>query len=480
MLAIVAGVVVFALVGSIIASMGGGTGQAKPPSGPEAERIANLPTIVLINTDDQRWDTLWAMPNVKKEIAGKGMTFEEAFVVNPVCCPSRAALLSGAYSHTNGVYDNKGPEGGFRSFGDAGTVATFIDVDYDTGLFGKYLNNYSAAAARGYIPLGWDEWVAFDREGYHDYKLNINGQVSEYGRGLDTYSSDVLTDHIVDFLKEGTDPKFVYFAPATPHQPADYPPAYDDMFTNLKKWRPTSYNEPDNSDKPEWASSIEQMDREHQKRTDDFRIDQYRALAALDDSIQRIIDALEETGRMDNTLFIFTSDNGMLWGEHRFTGKNVAYEESIRVPMVMRWDGHIKPGSRTDALVTNIDLTPTITAIDDEKAPASDGMSLLPLFKDPNAKWRDAFLIEHYAERETQRIPTYCAVRTKDMKYIDYFWGGDELYDLKTDPREEDNVINDPAMAGKLREMIRHRDELCKPEPPASITSAAEHLLGQP
>src|SRR5262245_11052409 len=147
---------------------GGGTralsaeGTAPPASGP--------PNVVVILTDDQRWDTLWAMPTVQSELVGHGVSFSNAFVVNPTCCPSRASLLTGQFSHTTGVYRNRPPFGAFESFDDATTLATALHGGgYRTGLFGKYLNYYEQDDA-GYIPPGWDRWVAFvSQHGNGDY-----------------------------------------------------------------------------------------------------------------------------------------------------------------------------------------------------------------------------------------------------------------------------------------------------------------------
>ncbi|MEX0651474.1 MAG: sulfatase-like hydrolase/transferase [Actinomycetota bacterium] len=134
-----------------------------------------LPNIVLIVTDDQRWDTIDVMPNVSSELAGRGTLFEEAFVVNPLCCPSRASILTGNYSHTTGVYQQGPPHGGFDAFDDSSTVATWLtDRGYATALFGKYIDAYQNGALTGYVPPGWQEWLAFSHSQYIDYTLTHN------------------------------------------------------------------------------------------------------------------------------------------------------------------------------------------------------------------------------------------------------------------------------------------------------------------
>ena len=437
----------------------------------------DLPSFVIINSDDQRWDTLKYMPIVKKELADHGVTFTDAVVTNPVCCPSRASTLTGTYSHTNKVWDNKGADGGFRAFNDAGTIATYLNLDYETALFGKYLNNYFAAARRGYIPFGWDKWVAFDREGYANYRLNIDGTVQTYKEGPGTYSTTVLADQIVDYIGSTEGPLMIYFAPATPHYPAVAEEQDEDLYANLPNWRPRSYNEEDVSDKPDWVQRIPKIGGAFQGKVDEFRRDQLRSLVSLDRAVGRIVEALRATGRLENTMIVFTSDNGMAWGEHRYTGKNVAWEESIRVPMVVRYDAMLGGRPRTDdSLVANIDLTPTMVDLAGTKAPRADGESMVPLFLDANADWRDAILIEHWASLRTERIPSYCAIRTADEKYIDYYWGKDEFYDLAKDPFEMDNQIDNPKYRGDLARLAQDRRQLCNPGPPRSHMSLSDKV----
>lgn len=432
--------------------------------------LAKMPSFIVINSDDQRWDTLKYMPHVENMLVKHGVTFTNSFVVNPVCCPSRAALMTGSYSHTNGVYDNKGPEGGFFSFNDGGTMGTFVDQDYSTGLFGKYLNNYAAAAAQGVIPRGWDRWVAFDREGYYDYALNEDGSFNQYGHREVDYSIGVLTSRIKDFIETTEGPLLVYYTPPTPHLPA-IPMAEDaQKFDKLSPWRPPAYNEADLTDKPEFIQHGPPLTPAEARAIDDFRLDQLRSLQALDRSVGEIVDTLEATGRLDNTMIIYTSDNGMLWGEHRLKGKNVAYEESIRVPLVIRYDPWVDGPRTDDHLIANIDIVPTIVEMANAKAYRPDGMSMVPLLRDnPRAKWREEFLIEHYAEKTTQKVPTFCAVRGVRYKLVDYSWGFDELYDLEEDPDELQNVIADPEYADVLADMQSKLDVLCQPKPPRSV-----------
>ena len=461
-------VVLIALVAGIVLRPGGSSGVDATES-KRARYLAKLPSFVIINTDDQRWDTLQYMPHVHDLLMKHGVTFRNAFVVNPVCCPSRAALLTGTYSHTNGVYDNKGPSGGFYSFNDAGTLGTYLDQDYDVGLFGKYLNDYHDAAHKGYVPLGWDEWHAFDREGYRNYDLNENGSVVHYGNQPQDFSTGVLTDKVVSMIHDSDGPLMVYFTPPNPHLPSEYEQQDAHRFDDIPPWRPAAYDEADVSDKPEYVQHDERYTASQQRQIDDMRRNQLRSLQSVDRSVAEIVQALDETGRLGTTMIIYTSDNGMLWGEHRLTGKNVPYEESIRVPLVIRYDPWTAKARTDEHLVPNIDIAPTVTEMAKARGYQLDGQSLVPLLEGDHGPWPDEFLIEHYAERTSQKVPTYCAVRTTRYKYVDYLWGTDELYDLARDPHELQNLIDVASANGVQAQMERRLASLCRPRPPVSV-----------
>jgi N-acetylglucosamine-6-sulfatase len=425
------------------------------------------PSIVLILTDDQRIDTLWALPTVQYALVNKGIKFANAFVVNSLCCPSRASILTGKYSHGTGVYTNKDPYGGFASFVDSSTIATRLQsAGYHTALFGKYLNQYKEAAHQGYVPPGWDHWTAMAALNgrYYGYELSINGDLHYRGFGRDDYSTDVLASKAKRFIRETEGPLFLYFAPYAPHAPAIPPRRYLDAFSETPVPRPPSYNEADVSDKPAWGRDRPSYTPEAEAYVDRFARDQYASLLAVDDAVRRIIVALRDTGRLHNTIIVFMSDNGMQWGEHRWLGKETPYEESIRVPMLLRWDAAgLEP--RTDShLVLNIDVAPTFAAAAGVEAPGADGMSLWPIVEDPSSPWRNQFLIEHVNNGHDP--PTYCALRSERYLYAEYLTDEEELYDLETDPYELENVAGDPRMQTLKKELRARTDELCLPRPP--------------
>jgi N-acetylglucosamine-6-sulfatase len=439
---------------------------------------ADRPSILLIVTDDQRWDTLWSMPEVQRSLVDPGVNFSESFTTSSLCCPSRASILTGEYPHTTGVYRQGLPHGGFKSFKDSTTIATELhDAGYATGFFGKYLDSYQHDALTGYVPPGWDRWVAFVHSQFYDYGLTVDGTVHRRGVEPEDYSTDVLAAHTEGFIRHTEGPVFALFAPAAPHAPAIPAPADEGGFGDLPVWRPPSFDEPDRSDKPMHIQALHPIGRVRTENLEVLRRNQYRSLQAVDRAVGRLLSALDDTGRLDNALVIFTSDNGLLWGEHRWLKKEVPYEEAIRVPLVVRADAIVREGARNDDhLVANIDLAPTIADVAGVDLPGAEGKSLVPLLTGTAETWRRALLIEHL--RGANPIPTYCAVRTERYLFAIYDTGERELYDLEADPFELQNLSGEEqGIEGKLDTTLR---SLCDPPPPGFRTQMglAATLLG--
>ena len=435
-------------------------GQAAPPLG-----SADRPNIVLILTDDQRWDTLAAMPNVQRLLARPGVTFDNAFVDDPLCCPSRSSILTGRYVHSTGVWQNTPPLGGFAAFDDRSTVATWLHgAGYRTALVGKYLNRYESS----YIPPGWDRWVAFDGGAsryalYYRYVLNVDGRPEVHGGGPGDYSTTVLTRHAVDFICDTRGPLFLSFDPYGPHWP--YTPAPEDRYSGpIPPPRP-SYDEADVADKPLWIRTIPPLDAARDAQVDQIRRATYDTLVSLDRSVGEIVGALQRTGRLGNTLLVFTSDNGLNWGEHRWVDKVAPYEESIRVPMVVRYDPVVgdRAGTVDSRLVVNIDLAPTFADAAGVAAPEAEGRSILPLIAGDPVTWRSDFAIEHLAD---VMVPSYCGVRSTRFAYVAYATGEEELYDLERDPYELTNLAGTPEAAATVERLRQRARELCNPLPP--------------
>jgi N-acetylglucosamine-6-sulfatase len=455
------------------------------PPAPRANRTAaaqasgSRPNIVFILTDDQRFDALATMPNLRSELLQKGLSFDRYYVVNPLCCPSRATTLTGEYSHTTGVYFNSGSQGGWRAFRthELLTIATSLHLGgYRTALIGKYLNGYDHA---GHVPVGWDRWVAMLRVGYYGVPFSVDGH--EVVTGSRQYSTDVLADYATSFIRSvpGRQPLFLYLAPFAPHLPAI--PASRDRhaLANLSRFRPPSYNEADISDKPAYVRRHPEMSKATREDTDHIRLEQLRTLLAVDDLIDRVVRTLQEQGRLENTIVMFASDNGFLWGEHRLpNGKNRPYEESVRVPLIVRWDGHVPGGTRDDQhVVGNIDLAPTWADLAGVPLLGADGVSMVPLLTGGGtaASWRKYLLIEH----GENGVPAFCQVHSDRYSYMLYSTGEEELYDLKTDPYELQNRAGDPSLRSIQDEYRAEEERLCEPKPPGWNPTAVSIALSR-
>jgi N-acetylglucosamine-6-sulfatase len=439
------------------------------PRGDRARRTEQQqPDIVVILTDDQRWDTLWAMPTVQSELVGKGLSFTQSFAVNPLCSPSRASILTGLYSHHTGVYTNSLPNGGFQAFDDSSTVATWLqDAGYRTGLFGKYLNAYMGA----YVPPGWTRWCAITNQdtggAYYRYDLNVDGTIVHHGNNPEDYSTDVLANEAESFVRGASpsDSLFVYFAPYAPHVPSTPAPQYEGAFSGLPPYSAPNSNEADVSDKPAYIRTLPPLTPAGEAIVQSGREDQYETLLSVDDAIAGLLSALEDTGRLANTMVVFASDNGANWDEHRWQGKQAPYEECIRVPLVVRYDPVITSPRQDDHLVLNIDLAPTMAELAGAAAPPTDGVSVIPLVTGMEPVWRSDFAVEHVQD-DNRPVPTFCMVRSGSIAYVAYDTYEEELYDLAADPYQLQNVAGDPARFPLLATLRQRAVELCSPLPP--------------
>jgi len=432
---------------------------------PARAQSTGPPNIVLILTDDQRFDTLQVMPAVQQLLMQRGMTLRRAIVTNPLCCPSRASILTGRYSHTTGVYTNGQTNGGWVAFqpSESDTIATALQAaGYRTGLIGKYLNGYRGPDI--YVPPGWDRWFAFAGQngGYYDYSIFDDaagpGAVS-FGSLPKHYSTDVIRRKAVAFIRSAPadTPFFLMVTPYAPHAPLTAALRHAGTFSRAPVRLVPSVNESDVSDKPVFIRRRGTVDPEVLRRRTRR---QWDMLLAVDDLVSRIVAVLAETGRGDNTLVIFTSDNGLSNYEHRWTGKGVPYEESLRVPMVVRFPDWIPAGTVSNALVSNVDIAPTIADFAGVSL-STEGVSLRPLLTDGVSSVRDSVLLEHLGGSP---LPSYCGVRTPSFMFAHYATGEEELYDLFQDPYQLVNVASlRPRKAAELRELT---GSLCRPVPP--------------
>ncbi len=426
------------------------------------------PSIVVILSDDEDKASHWVMERTKALVADQGAVLDNFFVTNSFCCPSRATLLRGQYSHNHRVEGNDLPAGGFAKFRALGlpnsTIATWLQAaGYRTAFFGKLMNGYEPEIDP---PLpGWDEWYGIGgRFRNFDYTLNENGTVVAYGRRPEDHLTDVLARKAAEVIRRSPaqEPIFLLVAPYDPHSPAEPAPRYAGLYADQPLPASPSFDEPDVADKPSYVADQERLEPWQIEALTRHNRERLRALRAVDDLVGTVVGALEETGRLDNTYVIYTSDNGFHMGQHRlFIGKTTAYEEDIRVPMVIRGPG-VPKGVRVEPMVVNNDLAPTFAAIAGIEPPSwVDGRSFLRLLTKPDLPWRRSFLVSR-RQMETHEISGKAiidAIRTVRHTYIEYGTGERELYDLAADPYQLDNraATAHPdlmeAFAGRLAEL---------------------------
>lgn len=406
--------------------------------------------VVLILSDDERSDGTAVMKNARTLLADHGVTFTDAHVTTSMCGPSRASILTGQYSHHTGVLENFGPDSYPAFDEEKDDLGVWMHrAGYETALVGKYVNSYTDAYVHNRIPPGWDDWQVMDSvpmEEYYNYTVNDNGRLVHYGNKPSDYSTSVLTSKAVQFIKGARHPFFLYFAPVAPHLPAI--PARRDRgkLENLAPLHSPDFNQR-NIGKEPWRfwhknmlSAAAQLYIRH------VRIRQEESLLALDRSVRSVVQALKARHELNNTVILYTSDNGFLWGEHRLGGKIWPYEESTHVPLIVRtpWTHRAHHNSRP---VLNIDLAPTISALAGVKPGLpEDGRSLVPFLHGKKTSWRHDFLVEYLGRSRLRQggPPPYAAVQTRRHLYVEYKNGWRELYNLKWDPWELNNVAGEP------------------------------------
>ncbi|MGB7159602.1 MAG: sulfatase, partial [Tepidisphaeraceae bacterium] len=418
---------------------------------------APRPNIVFVITDDQRWDTMGCAghPYLKTpsmdRLAREGAMFTNAFVTTPLCSPSRSSFLTGQYVHTTGVKGN-GPA--MNAIGHQ--LVTFPRLLKDAGYETAYVGKWHMGNDDSPRP-GFDRWVSFKGQGvYVDPVLNVDGK-EEAKSG---YVTDIISDYAVDFVKrDHAKPFCLYVGHKAVHGPFKPADRHADAYANEPVPRAPSVK--DNlSGKPVLSRELAGV-KNDQRIKPDGPSDvgprgQMRCLLSVDEGLGRILDALDERRIADDTIVIFTSDNGFFWGEHRLADKRAAYEESIRVPLLMRYPKLIKPGSKLPEMALNIDIAPTALQLAGAPIPKNvQGKSLVPLFEGKLGLWRGAALFEYFQEQGFPRVPSWQAVRNDRWKYIHYtdVPDADELYDLKNDPYEMKNLIADAGAAEQVKSL---------------------------
>jgi len=431
------------------------------------------PNVIFILIDDLRWDDLGISghpfvktPNIDR-IGSEGVVFRNAFMTTPLCSPSRASFLTGQYPHTHGITDNVDRSAASHK------LITFPLLLQQSGYATAFIGKWHMGNDDSRRP-GFDRWVSFKGQGsYIDPEINEDGKdVKPAG-----YITDLLTGYAVEFIKRKHDkPYLVYLAHKAIHPEVmqhddgsvnladaeQFIPAerHRNLFTGQKIPRRLSAMRAPVG-KPALQRQIDDLPPlgANTATRDEAVLGRLRSLMAIEEGVGEIMKALTETNQLDNTAIVLTSDNGYFYGEHGLSvERRLAYEESIRMPLLIRYPAAVKAGTVRDEFALNIDLAPTLLQLSGVSVPASmEGHSLVSLLNAGGTEWRKSFLLEYYSDRVFPRIRQmgYKAVRNERWKYIHYFEleGMDELYDLKTDPYEMTNIINQPNAAKVLEEM---------------------------
>jgi N-acetylglucosamine-6-sulfatase len=447
--------------------------RAGAPVQPLARVAGATPrSVVFILTDDHRYDALGFMghpivktPNMDR-IARRGVHLRNAFVTTSLCSPSRATILTGLYAHQHKVVDNNTPVPAGTTF-----FPQYLQrAGYQTALVGKW---HMGGDDPGPQP-GFDHWVSFSGQGTYlpsPAGLNVNGKpVPQKG-----YITDELTSYALDWLRarDRSRPFFLYLSHKGVHN--DYIPATRSSdFVPAERHRgtleettftpPTSQHFPPDQEarRPRWVrdqrNSWHGVDFPYHSTLDvgHFFKRYAETLMGVDESVGRVLDYLDSENLLDSTLVIYMGDNGFAFGEHGLIDKRTAYEESMRVPMIMQCPD-LFPGGRTvEHVVANLDIAPTVlVAAGLQPPPNMIGASMLPLARGERVPWRTEVLYEYYWERNFPQTPTMFALRTDEYKFIRYYglWDVDELFDLRTDPVEMNNLAYAPEQAQRAQQM---------------------------
>ena len=470
------------------------------------------PNILFIMTDDHAAHAIGAYGSVVNQtphmdrIAKEGMRFDRCFVVNSICTPSRATILTGKYSHKNGtpVFN--------RFDGSQPTVAQYLQAaGYHTGMMGKW--------HLGSDPTGFDRWSVLPGQGlYFDPAfLTPTGRIVVKG-----YASDIITDMSIDFLKNRptNQPFFLMSHHKAPHRPWEPAPKYKAMFANrvipepatlrddyrtrtdaLRENRQRVFDDLTRRDlkleppaelkgpaRQQWLNhkptevevngNMLRGDELNRWKYQRYMQDYLACVQSVDDNIGRLLDWLDANGLRENTVVIYTSDQGFFLGEHGMYDKRFMYEESLKMPFIIRWPALIKPGSVQSEMIINTDFAPTFLEMAGLKTPSDmQGRSIVPLLRGKQPwSWRESMYYRYYHDPGDHNTRAHYGVRTLTHKLI-YYWKKDqwEMFDLVRDPRELRNIYEDPAQAKtvaklkkelyRLKKDLQDNDEFANEQP---------------
>ena len=423
--------------------------------------------VVFILSDDHRFDFMgftgklpWLKTPHMDNMAERGVYFDQAYVTTSLCSPSRASILTGLYAHTHTIVDNQAPNPGNLTY----FPEYLQQAGYQTAFFGKWHMGDESDDPQP----GFNHWESFKGQGvYTGVTLNINGEHTSYEDTV--YTSDLLTEHAVEWMEqiESDQPFFVYLSHKAVHSEFKQAARHAGMYAGVDYELPATYSQTqDGSYKdllwPEWVK--EQRHSWHgvdymyhgNGAVGDLVIDYCETLMGVDESIGTVMAYLEARGIADETVVIYMGDNGFSWGEHGLIDKRHFYEESAKVPLLVRCPDLFEGGETLHSLVQNIDIAPTVMAMAGlEKNPEMHGDSFLPLLVGKEVPWRDKVFYEYYWEYDFPMTPSVFGVRTDRYKLIRYhgLWERNELYDLQSDPNEMYNLIEHPEHQDLIREL---------------------------
>jgi N-acetylglucosamine-6-sulfatase len=428
--------------------------------------------IIFILADDHRYDAMGFMNKIPglqtpamDRMAAEGAHIKNAFVSTALCSPSRASILTGQYAHTHTVVDNDAPMPANLMF----FPQYMQKKGYQTAFFGKWHMGNTGDTPQP----GFDHWVSFQGQGvYFNPVLNIDGKRVKQPEG--SYVTDLLTDKALDWLngRNKSKPFFVYLSHKGVH--AEFQPAkrHVGKYANLPVINPPSmyltatdsskvYGTPtapatkvNYRDIPEWVRrqrySWHGVDYMYHGTIpfDDFYHLYLETLQAVDENIDRVLTWVKENRLQDNTMVVYMGDNGFSFGEHGLIDKRHAYEESMRVPLLVWAPGMVKPQSVVEQVIMNVDIAPTFLELAGISKPAQmQGNSFVPILRGRDIPWRDRVFYEYYWESAFPQTPTTFAIRSDRYKYIYYngVWDISELFDLQQDPWEMNNLIRDTS-----------------------------------
>ena len=421
------------------------TGSSAGNAAPDPEQK----NVLVILADDQPYRS--SLARMESVNALDGVRFEEYFTNNPLCCPSRATMLTGLYDHHTKVTTNDTA----YLLDDSSTIATwFDDAGYRTGLFGKYFNGYPFGRGAGFKPPGWDEWRVLMSYGYYDYELSENGKTVRYGSEEEDYSTDVLAGKAESFVASSEEPFFAVLSLNAPHKPATPAPRHEGMFATEEVELPRNFNRVGHHP-ARWVKGLTPKDPEAVK---DFIRSQWETLEAVDEAVASLVDRLDAIGELDQTVIVYASDNGMSLGSHRWLRKTCGYDECAHVPLIIAAPGI--PGRTEDALVSNVDLAPTLADLAGVSTPPVDGESLVPIMSGSSTSLRRPILLHNVLRPGELNAPSYRGIRTRKWKLIDYANGERELYDLRSDPFELRNLADKPRSLPRIHRLGTRIGEL--------------------